>query len=152
MKYSGRYGYIHGTYLTQSSGGTGTSSSSGKGQAVANRAYRYRGAQYEWGATGPSKFDCSGFVQAMYRYNGISIPRNSSGQAYGGRAVSRSSLRPGDVLIFQNTGGRSGISHVGIYLGGGQFIQMSNPSTDVNINSINESYYRNHWWGARRYT
>lgn len=122
-----------------------------KGQAVADTAYRYRNAQYRWGATGPTYFDCSGYTQAMFRYNGISIPRDTRGQAYGGYGVSRSSLRVGDIVVFQNTY-RPGVSHVGIYFGDGSFIHMSSPSTDVNIDSIWSSFYRSHWWGARRYT
>lgn len=72
------------------------------------------GCKYVWGATGPTKFDCSGLTQWVYKKNGISIPRTSSAQRNAGKKISLSQVRPGDIVW------RPG--HVGIYVGGGQVI------------------------------
>jgi cell wall-associated NlpC family hydrolase len=84
-----------------------------------------------WGATGPHAFDCSGLVQAAYRAAGISLPRTTYAQIDAGRRVSRSELRPGDLVFFY-----SGVSHVGIYVGGGQMIHAPNPSAPVRLAPI----------------
>ncbi|MFB7506754.1 C40 family peptidase [Streptomyces broussonetiae] len=99
-------------------------------RAAAAVAYAYAklGSPYEWGATGPYAFDCSGLVQAAYRSAGISLPRTTYAQIDAGRRVSRSELRPGDLVFFY-----SGVSHVGIYVGGGQMIHAPNPSAPVRL-------------------
>ncbi|MEU9476413.1 NlpC/P60 family protein [Streptomyces sp. NPDC048191] len=91
-------------------------------------AYAKLGSPYVWGATGPNAFDCSGLVQAAYRSAGISLPRTTYAQINAGRRVSRSELRPGDLVFFY-----SGVSHVGIYVGNGQMIHAPNPSAPVRL-------------------
>ncbi|CAL9447198.1 hypothetical protein SUDANB6_02362 [Streptomyces sp. enrichment culture] len=97
-------------------------------RAAAAVAYAHRkiGSPYVWGATGPDAFDCSGLVQAAYRAAGVSLPRTTYAQIGAGRRVSRSELLPGDLVFFY-----SGISHVGIYVGGGRMIHAPNPSAPV---------------------
>ncbi|MFE0514440.1 NlpC/P60 family protein [Streptomyces sp. NPDC058964] len=104
-------------------------------RAAAAVAYAYRklGSPYVWGATGPDAFDCSGLAQAAYRSAGISLPRTTYAQINAGRRVSRSELRPGDLVFFY-----SGISHVGIYVGNGQMIHAPNPSAPVRLAPIDE--------------
>jgi cell wall-associated NlpC family hydrolase len=99
-------------------------------RAAAAVAYAYRkiGSPYVWGATGPDAFDCSGLVQAAYRAAGIQLPRTSYAQIGAGRRVSRSELRPGDLVFFYR-----GISHVGIYVGNGQMIHAPHPSARVRL-------------------
>jgi cell wall-associated NlpC family hydrolase len=63
--------------------------------------------------------------------------------------VSKSNLQPGDLVFFQNTY-KGGLSHVGIYIGGGQFINAENESTGVKISDLNSSYYASRWYGAVR--
>ncbi|MEV7435130.1 C40 family peptidase [Streptomyces griseoviridis] len=96
-------------------------------------AYAKLGSPYVWGATGPHAFDCSGLIQAAYRAAGVSLPRTTYAQIDAGRRVSRSALRPGDLVFFY-----SGISHVGIYVGNGQMIHAPNPSAPVRLAPIDE--------------
>ncbi|MFK4144301.1 NlpC/P60 family protein [Streptomyces sp. NPDC004065] len=102
-------------------------------RAAAAVAYAYAklGSPYVWGATGPDAFDCSGLVQAAYRSAGISLPRTTYAQIGAGRRVSRSELLPGDLVFFY-----SGISHVGLYIGGGRMIHAPNPSAPVRVAPI----------------
>lgn len=86
------------------------------------------GAPYKWGATGPSSFDCSGFTQWVYRKNGKSIPRTSGGQKSGGKTISLSQVKPGDIVW------RSG--HVGIYVGGGRVIHSPHSGAVVSYTSL----------------
>jgi cell wall-associated NlpC family hydrolase len=104
-------------------------------RAAAAIAYAYSklGSPYVWGATGPDAFDCSGLVQAAYRSAGVSLPRTTYAQIDAGRRVSRSELRPGDLVFFY-----SGISHVGLYIGNGRMIHAPNPSAPVRIAPIDE--------------
>ncbi|MGW7262493.1 NlpC/P60 family protein [Streptomyces sp. NPDC054842] len=96
-------------------------------------AYQKLGSPYVWGATGPNAFDCSGLTQAAYRAAGVSLPRTTYAQIGAGRRVSRAELQPGDLVFFY-----SGISHVGIYVGGGRMIHAPNPSAPVRLAPIDE--------------
>ncbi|MFE2555338.1 NlpC/P60 family protein [Streptomyces sp. NPDC059352] len=91
------------------------------------------GKPYVWGATGPSAFDCSGLTQAAWRAAGVSLPRTTYTQINAGRRVSRSQLAPGDLVFFY-----SGISHVGLYIGGGQMIHAPRPGAPVRVAPIDE--------------
>ncbi|MFI2351376.1 NlpC/P60 family protein [Streptomyces sp. NPDC019443] len=101
-------------------------------QAVAY-AYGALGKPYVWGATGPASFDCSGLTQAAWGYAGVSLPRTTYTQINAGRRVSRSQLAPGDLVFFY-----SGISHVGLYIGGGQMIHAPRPGAPVRVAPIDE--------------
>ncbi|MET9395907.1 C40 family peptidase [Streptomyces sp. NPDC006624] len=104
--------------------------------AAVSYAYRKLGSPYVWGATGPDAFDCSGLVQAAYRSAGVSLPRTTYSQIDAGRRVSRSELRPGDLVFFY-----AGISHVGIYVGDGRMIHAPNPSAPVRVAPLDEMPY-----------
>lgn len=114
-------------------------------------AANYVGVPYVWGGTSPSGFDCSGFVQYVFRLNGIDLPRTVSAMwnSSQGSKVSRSNLRPGDVVFFQGTY-QSGPSHNGIYSGNGKFIQ-SGTSTGVAVTELSNPYWSAHYLGAKRY-
>ncbi|MDV9174621.1 NlpC/P60 family protein [Streptomyces sp. W16] len=101
--------------------------------AAVSYAYQKLGSPYVWGATGPNAFDCSGLVQAAYSSAGVSLPRTTYAQINAGQRVSRSELRPGDLVFFY-----SGISHVGIYVGDGQMIHAPNPSAPVRLAPIDQ--------------
>ncbi|EPY2286396.1 SH3 domain-containing protein [Clostridium sporogenes] len=97
---------------------------------VISYARQYLGTPYVWGGTSPSGFDCSGFVQYVYRNAAdIELPRDTYGQIGAGSRVSQDQLQPGD-LVFPHTG------HVGIYIGGGQMIHASKPGDVVKISSV----------------
>jgi peptidoglycan hydrolase-like protein with peptidoglycan-binding domain len=105
------------------------------------------GVPYLWGGTTTSGFDCSGYTKYVFGKNGITLPRLSRDQYNMGRPVAFGSLRPGDLVFFSlNNNGQ--VSHVGIYIGGGQFINATT-SKGVTISSFT-SYWTNIYVGARR--
>lgn len=122
--------------------------SSPTANAIISTAKKYIGVPYLWGGTTPSGFDCSGFVQYVFKAHGISLNRTCETQYKHGTYVSKSNLQPGDLVFFQNTY-KAGISHVGIYIGNGQFIHASS-SKGVVISNLSSSYYVSHYYGARR--
>ncbi|MFF6898544.1 C40 family peptidase [Streptomyces hydrogenans] len=105
----------------------------GRASAAISFARAQLGKPYVWGATGPSGYDCSGLTQAAWRAAGVSLPRTTYTQINAGRRVSRSELAPGDLVFFY-----SGISHVGLYIGGGQMIHAPRPGAPVRIAPIDE--------------
>ena len=118
-------------------------------QAVLNLAYSKIGCPYVWGAEGPNTFDCSGFTSYVFRNAaGVSIPRTSSAQSGYGKTVSKSNLQPGDLVFFNTSG--SGVSHVGIYVGGGNMIHSPSSGKTVSVTSINSSYYSARFVTAKR--
>ena len=116
------------------------------GGTVVETAMNYIGSSYVYGASGPNSFDCSGFTSYIYGQHGVSLNRTAAGQYSNGVAVSRDQLQPGDLVMF----GKSGINHVGIYIGGGQIVHAANPSRGVTTDTINSGYYNNNYVGARR--
>lgn len=88
------------------------------------------GKPYVYGAEGPNTFDCSGLVQFVYAQVGIRLPRVATDQAYAGRAVSRSELQPGDLVLFRRN------CHIGIYLGGGYFVHAPRTGDVVKISEL----------------
>lgn len=131
------------------SGGAGVSlSRGGSGRTdIISYASRFMGKPYVWGASGPSAFDCSGFTAYVYSAFGVGLPHYTGSQFGMGQSVSRNSLAAGD-LVFFNTDGP--ISHVGIYIGGGQFIHASSGSHRITVSNLSESYYSSRYAGARR--
>lgn len=120
---------------------------SSQSAAVISTAKRYLGVSYVWGGTTPSGFDCSGFTQYVFAQHGISLPRISRDQFNTGTPVSFNNLQPGDLIFFSLDQDRV-IDHVGIYIGGGQFINASS-SKGVTIYSLG-SYWNSHFIGAKR--
>ncbi len=115
------------------------------GQQIAAMALKYVGTPYVWGGTSPSGFDCSGFVYYVVNQvlgNG-SFPRDMGSQVSQGTPVDRNSLRPGDLVFQQNTY-QFGLSHAGIYIGNGQFVNAENPGVGVAIADLWDNY-----WGPR---
>jgi peptidoglycan DL-endopeptidase CwlO len=94
-------------------------------------AKRYLGAPYVWAASGPNSFDCSGLTMFVYRQVGVSLPHSSRDQINCGQRVSQSQLQPGDLVFFG-----SPIHHVGIYIGGGDFIHAPHSGDVVKISSL----------------
>lgn len=137
---------------SNNNGSFGSGESSATGDKIVDYAYTLLGVPYKWGGNGPSSFDCSGYTQWVYRNAaGISIPRVSRDQAQAGTAVEKGNYKKGDLLYF-NTGG-SGVSHVGIYIGGDKFIHCSGTQSkpgSVKVSSLN-GYYGNVLLGARRF-
>jgi len=118
----------------------------GAGATVVTTARGYIGSRYVYGGTTPSGFDCSGFTSYVFRLHGVNLNRTAAGQYSNGVAVSKANLQPGDLVMF----GKSGISHVGIYIGGGNMVHAANSANGVRIDNINSGYYANQYVGARR--
>ena len=130
--------------------GSGASTPSySAGEAIVAKAKQYMGVPYVWGGTSPSGFDCSGFVQYVLKACGYSVNRTASAQLENGTPVSYSDLKPGDLVFFERTYNTSKpASHVGIYIGNGQFIHAA--TGGVMISSLSSSYYASRYTTARR--
>lgn len=127
-----------------------TTPSSSAGNDVVSYAKKYVGYDYVSGGTTPSTgFDCSGFVYYVFNSCGYSLSRSCQVQAKSGIAVSKQNLVAGDLVFFDN-GSNGSIGHVGIYIGGGQFVHAENSRTGVRIDTINSGYYNKYYYSARR--
>jgi cell wall-associated NlpC family hydrolase len=102
------------------------------------------GKPYVYGAEGPDSFDCSGLVAYAYAQMGVSLPHSSYAMWNVGVYVSRDQLQPGDIVFFD------GLGHVGLYIGGGQFIQAPHTGDVVKISSLSDPWYASEYVGARR--
>jgi cell wall-associated NlpC family hydrolase len=113
-------------------------SGSASGNAVVADAQRYLGVPYRWGGTDPATgLDCSGLTQRVYADLGIRLPRTAAQQATTGTPVaSLAQAQPGDLVFFDNSAARSGIDHVGIYVGGGQMIAAPTEGQKVRLQSV----------------
>lgn len=116
-------------------------------QKIITTGKKYIGVPYVWGGSTPSGFDCSGFVQYVFRQHGIQLPRTSAQQYSVGTWIAKSNLLPGDLVFFNTSG--SGVSHLGIYLGNGDFLHASS-SKGVMISQLSNSYWAPRYVGAKR--
>lgn len=112
-------------------------------------AAEFLGSDYKWGGITASGMDCSGFVYSVFRINGIYLKRDSYMQADEGVDVPVADLKPGDLVFFKSKGAKR-ITHVGIYIGYGNFIHASKSNNSVAISSLSEGYYRKGLVAARR--
>ncbi|MEK5389644.1 LysM peptidoglycan-binding domain-containing protein [Margalitia sp. FSL K6-0131] len=113
---------------------------------IINNATKLLGTPYAWGGSSLSGFDCSGFIYYVFNQVGISLPRTSS-SGYYSRSFYINNPQPGDLVFFADTY-QSGISHLGIYLGNNQFIHAGD--NGVEISSLDETYWKNHFDGFKR--
>ena len=152
-------GYVSSSYLTSTKPSTGSSSNtttntstSTSANKVISYAKQFLGKPYIWGAQGPNGFDCSGFTYYVFKNAaGITLPRTSSAQSKYGTYVSKSNLKAGDLIFFDTVGPNNGaVTHVGIYIGNGQFIHAASGQGKVVINNLNSTYYVNAYVNARR--
>jgi cell wall-associated NlpC family hydrolase len=113
--------------------------------SVVSIALQYLGVPYVWGGASPSGFDCSGLTMYAYAKVGVYLPHNAAMQYGMGTPVSQSQLAPGDLVFF------NGLTHVGMYIGGGRFVHAPHTGDVVKISSLSEYWYAATYVGARRY-
>jgi cell wall-associated NlpC family hydrolase len=121
---------------SRSSGRAYHGSASGRAKVAVAEAYRQLGKPYRWGASGPSSFDCSGLTMWAWGHAGVSLPHSSRAQYSQGRHVSYGELQPGDLVFFGHP-----IHHVGIYVGGGQYIAAPHTGDVVGFRSMSRGDY-----------
>jgi peptidoglycan DL-endopeptidase CwlO len=114
------------------------------GSRVVSIAMQYLGRPYVWGAAGPYSFDCSGLVTYVFAQVGISLPHFAASQWEYGTYVPVDQLQPGDLVFFENLG------HVGIYVGGGEYIQAPQPGDVVKITPLSDPWSAANYYGAKR--
>lgn len=121
----------------------GTRTASAAENSLVEIAKSLIGTPYKWGGTTKSGFDCSGFLNYLFKREKISLPRTAAAMYQRGTPVSRFQLRTGDLVFFK-TSRRAPVTHAGMYIGDGKFIHSSS-GRGVAINDINDKYY----WGKR---
>lgn len=128
-----------------------TSASSSKGQQIVDFAKKYLGCKYVYGGSGPSTFDCSGFTMYVLKNFGVTLSHSATAQSKVGTYVSKDNLQPGDLVFFTDYETGSGIGHVGIYIGGGDFIHASSGTGYcVKISTLLSGSYLKRYETARR--
>ena len=121
---------------------------SASGYSVTGTALDLRGTPYRNGGTDPSGFDCSGFVQYVFAQHGVKMPRKVSEQFHEGKSVDASRLEPGDLVFFTTVA--PGASHVGIAIGGDEFVHAPSSTGEVRVERLSASYWATRFVGARR--
>jgi cell wall-associated NlpC family hydrolase len=121
-----------------------------KQQLLAYAKY-FKGGKYVWGGTSPEGFDCSGYVQYLYKKHHISLPRTAYAQSKQGITVDKKDLKKGDLLFFLTDPARGiPVTHVGIYLGNGRFIHAASKKKGIIISPIDQGYYARKFVTAKR--
>jgi cell wall-associated NlpC family hydrolase len=111
----------------------------------------FKGGKYVWGGTSPEGFDCSGYVQYLYKKHNINLPRTAWAQSKKGQSVDKQHLEKGDLLFFLTDKKRGiPITHVGIYLGNGEFIHAASKKKGIIISPIFHGYYSKKFVLAKR--
>ena len=152
VSYNGAAGYVSAEFVSIH---TGQKPDRSTGTKIIEYAKQFMGTPYVWAGTNlKSGVDCSGFVYAVMRDNGIALNRSSRDQYQNdGYAVSKDSLKPGDLVFFDTTNATNQgyVSHVGLYIGGGEFIESSSGrQKGVIISSLYSDYYIGRYVGAKR--
>jgi cell wall-associated NlpC family hydrolase len=141
---------VGGNDSNRGAGAGNNGSASSTGQQIASFAQQYVGYPYAYAGEGPYAFDCSGFTKFVIQNTlGMDITHDMFTQIGMGQSVGMNELQPGDLVFFANTF-RPGLSHAGIYIGGGQFVHAENESTGVTTSDLNSDYYGSRWAGGTR--
>lgn len=149
VRVDGKSGYFRKDMLDKSTTTSKTNRGSSSRNSVVDVARKYLGKRYVYGGSSPSGFDCSGFVRYVYRQFGYDLPHSSSAMSAHGKTISKSNLKPGDLLFFRRGG--SSIGHVAIYIGNGKMIHAENARQGVNIDTVFDGdYYQRNYVKAKR--
>ena len=126
-------------------------SAASSGYAISGSALQLRGTPYKNGGHDPSGFDCSGFVWYVFDQNGVHVPRTVSEQFRVGTDVDPSDLHAGDLVFFDTiNGSRQIATHVGISIGGDEFVHAPSTTGEVRVERLASSYWAPRFVGARR--
>ena len=150
VTYSGKTGYVSSDYITITTEPDVTeTASSDLGAQIVAYAEEYLGTPYVLGGNGPNQFDCSGFTKYVYSHFGYTLNRTATDQLQNGVSVSKDELQPGDLVFFKYRTSKP-VSHVGIYIGNGEFIHASTNRYVVQIDQMESGHYANVYVYARR--
>lgn len=150
VTYSGKTGYVSSDYITITTEPDVTeTASSDLGAQIVAYAEEYLGTPYVLGGNGPNQFDCSGFTKYVYSHFGYTLNRTATDQPQNGVSVSKDELQPGDLVFFKYRTSKP-VSHVGIYIGNGEFIHASTNRYVVQIDQMESGHYANVYVYARR--
>jgi len=120
-------------------------------ESLLSYAKYFKGGRYRWGGTTPKGFDCSGYVQYLYKKYNIHLPRTALEQSKEGIPVERDALKKGDLLFFLTDEKRGiAVTHVGIYLGEGEFIHAASKKKGIIISPLDRGYYAEKFLFAKR--
>jgi len=112
---------------------------------------RFLGVPYRWGGEDrDGGFDCSGLTMVSYRLNGLNLPRNSRSQFQAGRYIAKKQLQKGDLVFFATKGGKR-VTHVGMYIGSGNFIHAPRTGKTVRVASLSSNFWQKTYVGGRTY-
>lgn len=165
VQYGGETGYISPDYVSivpykataaasapvaVSTSSGSASTASGTRQQIIDYAAKLLGCKYVYGGNTPSGFDCSGYVKYVFKHFGVDLTRTSANQYANSVRIKKSELKIGDLVFFSQNAGSSKVGHVGIYVGGGQFIHAAAPGKGVRYDSLNSTYYSSHYIGSGR--
>lgn len=157
LTYDGQEGWVHKDFVSivinDYTDKTVSRSSNRISLKIISEAKKLLGIPYKYGSAGPNSFDCSGFTSYVFKRAGVELPRTSKTQAKVGTKVSKSNLQVGDLVFFDTSGSYNGvISHVGIFIGNGEFIHASSGKNarKVVITKLNNGYYDTKFVTARR--
>lgn len=142
IQYGGTYGFVSSDYVSITAETSSAPSASSLGGEIASFAQNYLGCSYVYGGNGPNGFDCSGFTKYIYSQFGYSLNRTATDQLSNGTAVSKDQLQPGDLVFFRHNTSKP-VSHVGIYIGNGQFVHASTNTYTVKIDDLTSGHYAN---------
>ena len=118
---------------------------------IVETARRFIGLPYQWGGSSPDDgFDCSGLTMAVYRINGLNLPRMSTEQYRVGIPIKKGQLKSGDLVFFATSRGKR-VSHVGIYTGDNKFIHAPGKGRRICAASLSKKYFKTRYAGARTY-
>ena len=150
ITYSGKTGYVSSDYITITTEPDATETArSDLGAQIVAYAEEYLGTPYVLGGNGPNQFDCSGFTKYVYSHFGYTLNRTATDQLQNGVSVSKDELQPGDLVFFKYRTSKP-VSHVGIYIGNGEFIHASTNRYVVQIDQMESGHYANVYVYARR--
>ncbi|MCF6266537.1 MAG: NlpC/P60 family protein [Desulfuromusa sp.] len=120
-------------------------------EELVGTARKFLGVPYRWGGEDRNNgFDCSGLTMTSYRLNGLNLPRNSRAQFKAGHSLKKKELRKGDLVFFATKGGKR-VTHVGMYIGAGQFIHAPRPGKMVQVANLSDKFFKKTYVGGRSY-